>query len=144
MGQVRFPAMNLTEEDCNLRLTTARFGVLGTSDADRSVHLVPVVFVVQRDRLVIPIDTVKPKKSPRLRRVANLERDPRCALLVDHRAEDWSQLWWVRAELSYRDTVDVGAWATPLVGKYPQYDDPGAVAAVLEFSIDRCSGWSGA
>ena len=48
------------------------------------------------------IDKVKPKKSSRLQREDNLEADPRGALLVEHwDADDWSRLWWVRADLEH-------------------------------------------
>jgi PPOX class probable F420-dependent enzyme len=40
----------------------------------------------------------KPKRSARLQRLANVASEPRCSLLVDHYEDDWSKLWWVRAD----------------------------------------------
>ena len=40
----------------------------------------------------------KPKKSPNLRRLRNVRENPRVALLADHYADDWNQLWWVRVD----------------------------------------------
>ena len=90
--------MRLDGETCWERLEAAEHGVLATVHPERGVDLVPVVFVVlaDRDRVVVPIDAVKPKSGSRLRRLANVEHDPRCALLVEHYDEDWRQLWWVR------------------------------------------------
>lgn len=33
-----------------------------------------------------------------LQRLANVASEPRCSLLVDHYEDDWSSLWWVRAD----------------------------------------------
>src|SRR3712207_8024736 len=38
------------------------------------------------------------KRHTALRRLANIAHEPRVALLADHYAEDWSALWWVRAD----------------------------------------------
>ena len=46
------------------RIESARHGVLGTRHEVRGVDLVPVVYLVDgRDRIFVPIDTVKPKTT---------------------------------------------------------------------------------
>ena len=50
--------MRLNSTLCLNRLNSARFGVLATVDPDRGTHLVPVVFAVAGDELVVPIDSV--------------------------------------------------------------------------------------
>lgn len=135
--------MRLTDDRARTLLTDAEFGVLGTVDADRGVHLVPVVFVVHGDRVLIPIDAVKPKGTVRLRRTSNLEADPRASLLVDHRSSDWSELWWVRADL----TFDGERAPTPdeqrrFGSRYPAYEVPGSVVSVLEFDVASVAGWA--
>ena len=72
--------------------------------AERGVDAVPVVYAVDDDGYVgVPVDRVKPKASSRLQRERNLEADPRGTLLVEHwDRDDWSQLWWVRAELRFQ------------------------------------------
>jgi len=78
-------------------LLTTEHGVLSTVHAERGVDAVPVVFAPLDDRrIAVPIDTVKAKSTTKLQRLANIERDPRCVLLVDHYDDDWSRLWWVR------------------------------------------------
>ena len=57
----------------------------------------PVTFAVQGDIIVIAIDH-KPKRSMNLKRLRNIADNPRVSLLVDSYDDDWSQLWWVRAD----------------------------------------------
>jgi PPOX class probable F420-dependent enzyme len=133
--------MRLTDGDCRKRLANEAFGVLGTVDAATGVHLVPVVFAFSGDTLAVPIDTVKPKASTRLRRITNLELDSRASLLVDHRSPDWDQLWWVRADMTCIGSVDPDAWLTSLGERYPPYTSAGSIATVFTFTIDSLSGW---
>ena len=61
-----------------------------------------MIYAVDGDYLGVPIDSVKPKSSTRLRREDNLAADPRAALLVEHwDPVDWTRLWWVRAHLHH-------------------------------------------
>ena len=70
----------------------------------RGVDAVPVVYATSGDFVGVPVDRVKPKSTTRLQRERNLEADPRAALLIEHwDREDWSRLWWVRAELRRED-----------------------------------------
>lgn len=113
-------------EEARRLLEEARVARLATADAGGRPHVVPVVFAFTPNAVYLPIDH-KPKRrsDPRaLRRVRNLEANPRAALLVDHYEEDWDRLRWVRvdgrAELvdrgpAYRDAL------AALAAKYPQY-----------------------
>ncbi|MDQ1377689.1 MAG: hypothetical protein QOE15_1862 [Acidimicrobiaceae bacterium] len=93
---------------------------------------------------MIPIDAVKPKRSARLQRLANIEGDARCVLLVDHYEDDWSQLWWVRLHAM------ATAWAgsppgdviEALSGRYPQYRSLGALVGIITLQPTGLSGWS--
>lgn len=92
--------MRLDEAEAMERLVQHDHGVLCTLHPVRGVDAVPVVFAVVEGHLGIPVDTVKPKSSTRLQRERNLATDPRATLLVEHwDRDDWSMLWWVRAEL---------------------------------------------
>ena len=124
------------------RAHAARFGVLATVDTTSGAHTVPVVFVSENSRLVIPVDTVKDKRSLRLRRIENLNNEPRASLLIDHRDDDWDQLWWVRLDLVFdrQDSADE-IWARRLASKYAGYRAMGAIESLLHFTIDRVSGW---
>ena len=135
--------MRMDPIDCRKRMDSSSFGVLGTVDPDRGTHVVPVVFAVFHDELVVPIDSVKPKKSRQLRRINNLRLDARASLVVDHRSEDWTELWWVRADLGFVGTEDYGdGWPQRLANRYPQYREAGTVGSLLLFRIRNLSGWA--
>jgi PPOX class probable F420-dependent enzyme len=140
--------MRLTEDDARGRLATHDHGVLGTVHPDRGVDAVPVVYAVDADgHLGIPIDRVKPKSTTALRRVRNLEADPRATLLIDQwDATDWSRLWWVRVGLRWLadDVADREAGlAASLAGRYPQYRDR-PFDRVLVFRVVEIGGWAAA
>jgi hypothetical protein len=92
--------VRLGDAEARRRLTALSHGVLCTLHPTRGVDAVPVMYAVDDELVGVPVDTVKPKDSTRLQRERNLEDDPRATLLVEHwDTEDWSALWWVRAEL---------------------------------------------
>jgi PPOX class probable F420-dependent enzyme len=134
--------VNLSEAQCWRRLDEARHGVLSTLHPERGVDAVPCVFAVVEGRLVVPIDTVKPKRASNLQRLTNIELDPRCVLLVDHYEPDWERLWWVRVHATASRVDDPAPWLAPLSARYAQYDHPDAVRAVLMLTPTVVSGWS--
>jgi pyridoxamine 5'-phosphate oxidase-like protein len=95
--------MRLEPDEARARLAAEVHGVLVTLHPERGPDPQPVVFALSDDGHVgVPIDKVKPKSSSRLRREDNLDADPRGSLLVEHwETEDWSRLWWVRAQLEH-------------------------------------------
>lgn len=118
--------------------------MLGTVDGARGVHLVPVVFVVSGNELVVPIDSLKPKSSRRLRRVDNLQADGRASIVVDHASDDWSELWWIRADLEFVGSLDPEEpWLALLASKYPQYRNRSTIDSLLLFTIGSVRGWTG-
>ncbi|MFK8024733.1 MAG: pyridoxamine 5'-phosphate oxidase family protein [Ilumatobacter sp.] len=138
--------MRLTDDEAARRLSAHDHGVLCTLHPARGADAVPVVYAVVDDTVTIPIDLVKPKSSTRLQRHRNLETDPRATLLIDHwNRDDWSQLWWVRAELQWNgpDSLEPTEPASTLLAeRYAQYRDR-PFAAVLELRIAGLTGWSG-
>jgi hypothetical protein len=120
--------------------------VLCTLHADRGADAVPCVYAVDTDGYVgVPIDTVKAKSSTQLQRHRNLQADPRATLLVDQwDRDDWSRLWWVRAELRWvpdRDTERSAGLAALLAERYPQYRDQ-PFADLLVLRIVGLTGWA--
>ncbi|MEA2286636.1 MAG: hypothetical protein QOJ21_2679, partial [Solirubrobacteraceae bacterium] len=83
--------------DARCRFAAARVARLATADADGRPHVVPVVFALDGDTLYSAVDS-KPKRTQRLRRLDNIASNPAVALLADHYEDDWSALWWVRAD----------------------------------------------
>ncbi len=139
--------MRLDETASHSLLAAHDHAVLCTLHAERGVDAVPVAYVVDGDGFVgVPVDLVKPKASTRLQRERNLEADPRATLLIEQwSADDWSQLWWVRAELQWQgdDAHRVASLAALLADKYPQYRSQ-PFARVLVLRVVALTGWSAA
>ncbi len=140
--------MRLPADEARVRLAAHVHGVLCTLHPRRGPDPQPVVYAVTDDGHVgVPIDSVKPKASTRLQREDNLEADPRGSLLVEHwDPDDWSRLWWVRAELHHRRdpptslTVDL---EERLARTVPQYADR-PFYRILVCRIVAVTGWSAA
>lgn len=138
--------MRLDADQAHARLVVRVHGVLCTVHPRRGPDPVPCVYAVDVDGHVgVPIDTVKPKAPGRLRREDNLAADGRAALLVDHwDADDWTRLWWVRADLQHvpdPSAAVVDALADRLAGAVPQYADK-PFARVLVCRIVSLTGWA--
>ncbi len=138
--------MRLTAGEARARLAAHDHGVLCTVHPERGGDAVPVVSVVDEDGFVgVPVDRVKPKSSSRLQRERNLEADPRATLLVEHwDRDDWSRLWWVRAELRWQGDAPaerVAGLAAALAQAYPQYRDQ-PFTRVLALRLVGVSGWA--
>lgn len=133
--------MRLDADACWERLGPHGHGVLGTVHPDRGVDAVPVVFVVANHQIIIPVDTVKAKSGARLQRLANLGADDRGVLLVDHYADDWTQLWWVRVHGRGTERE-----ATPhlehLAEAFPSYRAEGSVTSVIVLTVEELAGWT--
>jgi PPOX class probable F420-dependent enzyme len=134
--------MRMGPDACWARLGAAGNGVLGTVHAERGVDAVPVVFVVVDGSVVVPIDAVKPKSGGRLQRLANLEDDDRCVLLVDHYAEDWSELWWVRVHARATEVVPSEAALAALTQAFTAYRVDDAITSAIALAPTGITGWS--
>jgi PPOX class probable F420-dependent enzyme len=137
--------MRLSAGDALARLAAHDHGVLCTVHAERGVDAVPVAYAVHDGHIGVPVDLVKPKSSLRLQRERNLEADPRATLLVEQwDRDDWSQLWWVRAELRWEgaEADRAAILAALLAERYPQYRDQ-PFARVLLLRVVGAVGWSG-
>jgi PPOX class probable F420-dependent enzyme len=126
------------------RFGNVRVARLATVDAEGRPHLVPLCFALAGDRIVSVVDA-KPKRTPQLRRLANIRARPQVSVLVDEYDEDWARLWWIRADGVAR-VVESGVArddaVAALTAKYPQYRDQPPEGPVIEITIDRWRGWS--
>jgi PPOX class probable F420-dependent enzyme len=132
--------------DARARFAAARVARLATVGAGGRPHLVPVVFALDGDTIYSAVDDAKPKATLRLRRLANIAVNPSVALLADRYEDDWSALWWVRADGTARAIEPAEPEAARardlLAARYEQYrvaPPPGPVIAV---AVERWSGWS--
>ena len=139
--------MRLAEDEARSRLASLDHGVLCTVHATRGVDAVPVVYTVLDSHVGVPVDRVKPKLGGRLQRERNLDQDPRAVLLVEHWDHDeWSRLWWVRAELRggiAASEQQLAALGAQLAKRFTQYRDQPFDRLVL-LQIVGVTGWAAA
>jgi PPOX class probable F420-dependent enzyme len=133
----------MSEFDARERFASSRVAQLATAGKDGVPHLVPIVFAVNDDIIYTAVDA-KRKSSQRLRRMANIEVNPSVSLLVDHYDDDWSQLWWVRAdgtaEIHYSGDELANGYSE-LRHKYLQYERIALDGPVIAVTVARWSGW---
>jgi PPOX class probable F420-dependent enzyme len=135
----------VTDRDPQTRFVDAPVARLATAAPDGVPHLVPIVFALLGDTIYTAVDG-KPKSTQRLRRLANIERNPRVSVLVDHYDDDWTRLWWVRADGVARVHHDGAAADTgyaALRAKYPQYQAISLDGPVIAVEVHRWTSWSG-
>ena len=122
------------------RSPVARLATIGATGVD----LVPITFVMTGSTVVTAVDH-KPKTTRRLQRLANIERDSRVTILIDHYDDDWTSLWWVRLRGLARVLVEGPRVVTAiegLVAKYPrQYADMPPPGPVIEVDITEVRTW---
>ncbi len=138
MAQQRFQAANVAR--------------LATVTADGAAHVVPCCFAFVGDVIVTAIDG-KPKSTQVLQRLKNIHANPQVSIVVDHYADDWTQLWWVRVDgvaettpsgsdsaidgrPTYNDAIDA------LVAKYDQYKTMRPTGAVITIRSTTWRSWS--
>ncbi len=122
-------------------LQEARVARLATVNDAGEVLLVPFCFAVVDGWIVSAVDH-KPKRHERLRRLDDIESTGTATVLVDHYAEDWTQLWWVRIRgpaVVRREGDDEAVAA--LATKYPQYRQHPPKGAVYRIRIDDVRSW---
>ena len=130
-------------DDAPARFGAARVARLATTTADGSPHLVPVVFALAGETVWTAVDG-KPKSTIALRRLDNVRAHPMVSLLVDHYADDWATLWWVRADgvATVLDIDEGRAGLDALTAKYPQYQENPPPGPVLRVDVTRWVSWS--
>ena len=133
----------MTAAQARARFIAARVARLATADAAGRPHLVPIAFAVEGDTIYSTVDA-KPKRTPALRRLANVRDNPAVSVLVDHwEEEDWSALWWARADGHGRvldpEEPEARRAVDRLRERYPRQRASGEVLAI---DVERWSGWT--
>lgn len=138
--------MRLSGADARARFAAARVARLATTGADGQPHLVPIVFALSPADVLYTAVDAKPKTTTALRRLANIVANPRVAVLVDHYDEDWTRLWWVRADGSARlaSTAEAANALALLTARYTPYRDEPPPGPVIAIEVTRWTGWSAA
>ncbi len=123
-----------------VRPEDARVARLATVGADGRPHVVPICFALDGDTLYTAVDE-KPKATRKLRRLVNIEANPRVEVVIDRWDEDWSRLWWVRLGGTAR-VVDRHARALELLqAKYAQYRDAPPAGPFVVVAVESRSEW---
>jgi PPOX class probable F420-dependent enzyme len=125
------------------RFAESPVAMLATVGADGAPHLVPVVFAVHNDVVYTAVDA-KRKSTQRLRRLANIENNPQVSMLVDHYDDDWTQLWWVRADgvaAVHYSGEEMAAGYALLRKKYVQYQRIALDGPVVTVTVQRWASW---
>lgn len=134
--------MRLDPREARTRFAAARVARLATVSADGRPHLVPVTFAVSGDEIVFAVDH-KPKSTTALRRLANIAANPQVSFLADAYEEDWTRLWWSRADGTAAIEDSAPKAVELLRAKYEQYADRAPEGPVVITRVTRWSGWAG-
>ncbi|WP_455566509.1 TIGR03668 family PPOX class F420-dependent oxidoreductase [Nocardia gamkensis] len=135
--------VRLSSEEARKRFATSPVARLATISARARPHLVPIVFVVAGEVVYTSVDA-KPKTTTALRRLANIAANPAVTVLVDRYGDDWTQLWWARADGDARiaEGAEAEAAIRRLTARYPQYERQPPPGPVIAIDVARWSGWS--
>ncbi|MYF26776.1 MAG: TIGR03668 family PPOX class F420-dependent oxidoreductase [Acidimicrobiia bacterium] len=135
--------MSIPPETVQRLLGEARSATLGTVDEKGQVHLVPIVFAFQDGMIYTAVDA-KPKTTHRLKRIRNIESNPRVSVLVDYYHDDWERLWWIRLDGKAR-IVESGPARTSalllLAEKYPIYVDQPPPGPAIVIEVETIRSW---
>jgi PPOX class probable F420-dependent enzyme len=136
----------MEEVEARRLLAASKVAHLATVSAEGRPHVVPIVFALDGETLYFTIDA-KPKKTTRLARLKNIAANPAVSVLVDHYEDDWTRLWWVRAD-GTAHIVTAGDEAERaidlLANRYQQYVTERPRGPVVAIHVDRLVGWTGA
>ena len=131
-------------DEARALFASARVARLATVNEEGQPHLVAIAFAVVGEEIVSAVDH-KPKRTVRLRRLENIEANPRVSALVDHYADDWSKLWWARADglarVAQPGSDEHERAVTALAGRYPQYRAELPAGPAIVITVSRWSGW---
>lgn len=142
-GRTGWKTAGVDGAESRRRFAASPIARLATVRPDGQPHVVPVVFALLGDTIYTAVDA-KPKRTLQLRRLANLAAEPRCSLLVDHYEDDWSKLWWVRADglAMIMESGQARDGLAALAERYAQYREAPPPGPVIAVRVSRWSGWS--
>jgi PPOX class probable F420-dependent enzyme len=137
--------VRLAADETQARFAGAQVARLATANELGQPHIVPIVFALDSDVIYTAIDW-KPKTSRQLRRLANIAANSQVAVLADHYANDWTQLWWARADGIAR--IAGGAESERalelLSARYAQYAQQRPPGPVIAIDVQTWTGWAAA
>ncbi|MEV6051999.1 TIGR03668 family PPOX class F420-dependent oxidoreductase [Streptomyces sp. NPDC052107] len=136
--------MKLSPPVARERFVSSPVARLATVDGSGVPHAVPVTFVVQDDVLYFAVDH-KPKSTWNLRRLRNIRENPAVTVLVDHYDDDWTELWWARAD-GRGEVLEEGEErlraVSLLCDKYGQYKQSPPKGPAVAVRVEQWTGWA--
>src|SRR5579859_3498306 len=134
----------MDEAEIRRRFYAARVARLATAGTAGRPHIVPICFALAGDAIFFAVDH-KPKRTTDLQRLRNITQSPPVCVLVDHYEEDWTRVWWARADGRAR-VLAAGSETDHaidlLVARYEQYSAHRPEGPAVEIRVERFSGWS--
>lgn len=107
-----YPMPSTIDDGTKAFISNHRVARLATSGEDLQPAVIPICYVFDGEHIYSPIDE-KPKSvaASSLKRLRNIEANPRVALVIDDYSEDWSRLSYVliigRAEIVIPDELAI-------------------------------------
>ncbi|MFW6721801.1 TIGR03668 family PPOX class F420-dependent oxidoreductase [Streptomyces sp. MAR4 CNY-716] len=136
--------MNLSAVEARERFAGSPVARLATADRAGVPHVVPLTFAVDGDVIVFAVDH-KPKRTTGLRRLRDISENPAVSVIVDHYADDWSSLWWARAD-GWAELRECGAGRHTAVEllrqKYGQYRETPPAGLAVAIHVTAWTGWT--
>jgi len=126
------------------RVTEAQVARLATVCPRGLPHIVPITFAIDGDTIVTAVDH-KPKTTTSLQRLKNVESHPVASVIIDHYDDDWSHLWWIRADGEARIVVGGDAHeqaVSRLADKYQPYRERPPRGPVIALTTTHWATWS--
>lgn len=125
-------------------------GYLATAASNLQPYATPVVFILQKENVYVPVDE-KPKtvSISELKRVKNIQRNPKVCFLVHHYDEDWTKLWFVMITgyatlvnaTSERLNTKLKTIHNRFLSKYSQYNKISVGNFYIRIRIDKTTHW---
>jgi len=127
-----------------------RVARLGTVDIYNQPYVIPVVFVFDGAYFFIPLDSKRKTVGPGdLRRVKNIEKNAKVALLVDEYSDSWKDLWFIMilglaGLVKNSEIVQLKEIHRMLIAKYPQYESLGMGDSCIKIKPIKVTSWKNA
>lgn len=125
------------------RFARSRVARMATVTETGQSHIVPITFALDGERVFTMVDS-KPKSTTNLKRLQNIDSEPRVTLLADHYEEEWSSLWWTRIDGTAQVETAGHDWDAArrlLTAKYPQYRKNAPEGALIAITIQSVTWW---
>jgi PPOX class probable F420-dependent enzyme len=131
-------------------IKNTRIGYLATATSNLQPYATPAVFILHNNNIYVPLDQ-KPKTVSvlELRRVKNIQKNPKVCFLVHHYDEDWTRLWFVMVTgyatllngTSEKLATRLKTINNMFLSKYPQYSKIGIGNFYIKIRIDKGKYW---